>query len=132
MQQKIIIALLISLIAAASGCVGFNDASPDTDAEEIEDTQDEVLNESETLQSCTTVNLELSMIRDQLVVQQTSGAEGVGEVEVEIEKSSGETLSRTVTIERSRGTAGVSVSGEVDSATATPLDCEGAAAANYP
>ena len=133
MNSKFAVIILISLVAVASGCVGSNDSSPEENRDELmEEAQDQTQEESETLQSCSSIALEISMMEKQVVVQQTAGPEAAGEVELDIRTSSGETITETVNIERSVGAAGVSVSGEVESATATPVKCPGAEPATYP
>ena len=130
MRDEIAIALMISFIAVASGCAMSGNDSPD--AENIQETQNQVEDESETLQACSRAVLELSKVGEQLVIQQTAGAEAVGQVEVEVETSDARTTSETVNIEEQRGMSAVEIEGEIESATATPIECQGADQATYP
>ena len=101
----------------------------------IQNAQGDTTNRSQQIQKCSGITLEfVSANAENATIQQATGQEAVGDVQVTWLYENEGPQQSTVSIDQTRGvnqTTGGSSTGTLDKVTATPIDCEGAGATTY-
>lgn len=123
--------IFLALTVIASGCISNNSQ---TQKEELQQEVDETQQQAQKLQTCGSINIEIvEASSSEAVIQQNAGNNPVGEVEVTWTLQNGETATKTVSIDRSRGVAQAtnSLSGTLQEAVAKSTKCQGIEA-TYP
>lgn len=123
--------IFLALTVIASGCISNNSQ---TQKEELQQEVDETQQQAQKLQTCGSINIEIvEASSSEAVIQQNAGNNPVGEVEVTWTLQNGETATKTVSIDRSRGLAQAtnSLTGTLQEAVAKSTKCQGIEA-TYP
>jgi len=123
--------VFLALTVITSGCISNNSQ---TQKEELQQEVDETQQQAQKLQTCGSINIEIvEASSSEAVIQQNAGNNPVGEVEVTWTLQNGETATKTVSIDRSRGVAQAtnSLSGTLQEVVAKSTKCQGIEA-TYP
>lgn len=129
-QYALLIFLAFTVIA--SGCISNNNSQ--NQKEELQQEVDETQQQAQKLQTCGSINIEIvEASSSEAVIQQNAGNSPVGEVEVTWTLQNGDTATKTVSIDRSRGVAQAtnSLSGTLQEVVAKSTKCQGIEA-TYP